>query len=96
MNKTQIKEFQGAIAQMSATDKTKDTFTIKDNFTYFTPESYEPIAFIPEAHVSYGRIGCYQHIGQHSEANLAYYKQTKKATFDEYKELLKELECVYL
>lgn len=58
-------------------------------------ERYEPIAFIPEAHVSYGRIGCYQHIGQHSEADLAYYKQTKKATFDEYKELLKELECVY-
>lgn len=56
---------------------------------------YEPIAFIPEAHVSYGRIGCYQHIGQHSEADLAYYKQTKKATFDEYKELLKELESVY-
>lgn len=58
-------------------------------------KSYEPIAFIPEAHVSYGRIGCYQHIGQHSEADLAYYKQTKKATFDEYKELIKELECVY-
>ena len=38
MNKTQIKELHGAIAQMSATDKTKDTFTIKDNFAYFTPE----------------------------------------------------------
>lgn len=40
MNKTQIKEFYRAIAQMSATDKTKDTFTIKDNFTYFTPEGH--------------------------------------------------------
>lgn len=40
MNKTQIKELQGAIAQMSATDKTKDTFTIKDNFAYFTPEGH--------------------------------------------------------
>lgn len=40
MNKTQIKELHGAIAQMSATDKTKDTFTIKDNFAYFTPEGH--------------------------------------------------------
>ena len=41
MNKTQIKELQGAIAQMSATDKIKDTFTIKDNFAYFTPEGHK-------------------------------------------------------
>lgn len=41
MNKTQIKELQGAIAQMSATDKTKDAFTIKDNFAYFTPEGHK-------------------------------------------------------
>ena len=41
MNKTQIKEFYGAIAQMSAIDKTKDTFTIKDNFAYFTPEGHK-------------------------------------------------------
>ena len=40
MNKTQIKELQFTIAQMSATDKTKDTFTIKDNFAYFTPEGH--------------------------------------------------------
>lgn len=41
MNKTQIKELCGAIAQMNATDKTKDTFTIKDNFAYFTPEGHK-------------------------------------------------------
>lgn len=41
MNKTQIKELCRAIAQMSATDKTKDTFTIKDNFAYFTPEGHK-------------------------------------------------------
>lgn len=40
MNKTQIKELHGAIAQMSATDKTKDTFTIEENFAYFTPEGH--------------------------------------------------------
>ena len=58
-------------------------------------KSYEPIAFIPELPASYGRISCYSHMGQHSEADFEYYKQTQKATFDEYKELLKELECVY-
>lgn len=40
MNKTQIKELQRAIAQMNATDKTKSTFTIEDNFVYFTPEGH--------------------------------------------------------
>lgn len=40
MNKTQIKELQSAIAQMNATDRTKSTFTIEDNFAYFTPESH--------------------------------------------------------
>lgn len=41
MNKTQIKELQGAIVQMNATDRTKSTFTIKDNFAYFTPEGHK-------------------------------------------------------
>nr|DAE59784.1 MAG TPA: hypothetical protein [Caudoviricetes sp.] len=40
MNKTQIKELQGAIVQMNATDRTKSTFTIEDNFVYFTPEGH--------------------------------------------------------
>lgn len=40
MNKTQIKELQSAIAQMNATDRTKSTFTIEDNFAYFTPEGH--------------------------------------------------------
>lgn len=40
MNKTQIKELQSAIAQMNATDRTKSTFTIENNFAYFTPESH--------------------------------------------------------
>lgn len=56
---------------------------------------YDPIAFMPEEPASYGRISCYSRMGQHSEANLEYYKQTKKATFDEYKELFKELGNVY-
>lgn len=40
MNKTQIKELQGAIAQMSTNDRAKSGFTIKENFAYFTPEGH--------------------------------------------------------
>lgn len=40
MNKTQIKELQGAITQMNTNDWAKSTFTIEDNFAYFTPEGH--------------------------------------------------------
>lgn len=40
MNKTQIKELQGAITQMNTNDRAKSTFTIEDNFAYFTPEGH--------------------------------------------------------
>lgn len=36
------------------------------------------VAFFPHANVNFGRIECYAHIGQHSEASLAYYTGTKK------------------
>lgn len=41
MNKTQIKELHGAIAQMNTNDRAKSGFTIKENFAYFTPEGYK-------------------------------------------------------
>lgn len=41
MNKTQIKELQGAIAQTNTNDQAKSTFTIEDNFAYFTPEGHK-------------------------------------------------------
>lgn len=40
MNKIQIKELQGAIAQINTNDQAKSTFTIEDNFAYFTPEGH--------------------------------------------------------
>lgn len=55
----------------------------------------EIIAFIPEAIVNYGNILCYVHVGQHSEASLHYYWDTVKATEEEYKPLLKELQVIY-
>lgn len=52
-------------------------------------------AFFPEEPECIGCISCYQHIGQHGTANINYYHETKKATPEEYQELLKELESIY-
>ena len=54
----------------------------------------EVVAFIPESTVNYGHILSYMHIGQHSEASLQYYWGTVKATEEEYKLLLEELESI--
>ena len=72
----------------------KITMIFRKAYNPYT-KRYESVAFIPETSVSYGRICCYQHIGQHSEAALAYYNQTKKATFEEYKDLFEELKRIY-
>lgn len=54
------------------------------------------IAFFPGMKCSYGRIGCYCHIGQHDEADILYYMyDTKRATEKEYLPLLKELQGIY-
>jgi len=58
-------------------------------------KKYEVVAFFPEASANYGRILSYMHIGQHSEADLEFYHNTKKATEDEYKSLLVELKMRY-
>ena len=53
------------------------------------------IAFLPEIRVNYGNIMSYMHIGQHSEASYDFYNGTKKATEEEYKQLLEELKQRY-
>lgn len=55
----------------------------------------EVIAFMPEITVNYGNIMSYMHIGQHGEASLDFYHDTKKATEAEYKALLEELQMLY-
>ena len=57
---------------------------------------YEVIAFFPEIEVNYGNIMSYMHVGQHGEASYEYYLNTKKATEEEYKPLLKELKGIYI
>ena len=53
------------------------------------------IAFLPELRVNYGNIASYMHIGQHSEADYWFYKETKKANKSEYSSLLDELKSIY-
>lgn len=58
-------------------------------------KEYEVVAFFPEFEANYGRILSYMHIGQHGEADLGFYHETKKATEAEYKPLLEELKARY-
>ena len=53
------------------------------------------VAFFPELKANYGRMVCYAHIGQHSEADVEYYWNTQKAFENEYKPLLNELKAIY-
>jgi hypothetical protein len=55
----------------------------------------EIIAFFPEIPVNYGNIMSYMHIGQHGEASRDFYTDTKKATENEYRPLLQELQSIY-
>lgn len=55
----------------------------------------EIVAFFPEIDANYGKILSYMHIGQHGEADLEFYQETKKATEAEYKPLLEELKSIY-
>jgi 2-iminoacetate synthase ThiH len=51
----------------------------------------EIMAFFPDT-LQDGKMECYAHIGQHSQADILYYwKETKPATEEEYKELQREL-----
>lgn len=58
-------------------------------------KKYEVVAFFPEIEANYGNIMSYMHIGQHSEASVEFYWETKKATEEEYKPLLEELKVRY-
>ena len=56
---------------------------------------WEIVAFFPECIATYGHVMSYMHVGQHGEASLEFYRTTKKATPEEYADLLEELKGVY-
>ena len=43
----------------------------------FHPKHKEVLLFLPDNPANGGNIDCYAHIGQHSEASLDYYRETK-------------------
>ena len=55
----------------------------------------EIIAFFPEMTANYGKMMSYMHIGQHGEASIEFYWETKKAAEDEYRPLLEEMKAIY-
>ena len=52
-------------------------------------------AFLPELPANYGNVVCYAHTGQHGEASIDYFHETKNATPAEYAELHRELQGIY-
>lgn len=59
------------------------------------PDQDTPIAFFPcsrSRSVSYDEIMCYEHVGQHSVANLDYFTECRPATPEQYAPLKNELE----
>ena len=71
-----------------------ETYKIKVIFRKY--KEGDIIALFPyEPEFNY-KIGCYQHIGQHGIADYDHVlEQTKLATFEEYKDLKKELEVCF-
>jgi hypothetical protein len=51
-----------------------------------------PILFLPDDEANPGRIACYVRVGQHSEADLGYYRTTKPDKTGACADLIKEYE----
>ena len=55
---------------------------------------WTPIAFLPDVEAKPGWIMSYEHCGQHCEASMDYYQDTKPCEPELYAPLLKELESI--
>lgn len=72
-------------------DKEKTKVIFRKAYNRYTKE-WEVEAFLPEAKVNPGYVGCYAHVGQHSEAHYDYYRSTRPCTPKEYAALKREME----
>lgn len=52
-------------------------------------------AIFPTQEANPGYLVCYQHIGQHGECSLEWYRGTRPAKLHEYADLLRELQGIY-
>ena len=57
-----------------------------ESFAYFPEENYNNLSKTTKV--------CYSHVGQHSACCIAYAKESRLATKEEYKELKDELESI--
>jgi hypothetical protein len=67
----------------------------KNRIWYGVDKSGELTAFLLDQPANKFRILCYAHIGQHSEASVAYFDECRRATEEESKELRAEVEQIY-
>jgi hypothetical protein len=57
-------------------------------------KEYEVFACLLDCPANHERVVVYQHVGQHSEGNVSYCANCKRATIDEYMPLFQELESI--
>jgi hypothetical protein len=57
----------------------------------FNEEENDLYAYFPDCSETATYNLCYAHVGQHSSCSLAYYEESRQATYLEYKSLLEEL-----
>lgn len=63
----------------------------------YNEKNQDLFAYFPQLHPNENRpnlVTCYSHIGQHSQMNLLYAKESRPATYAEYRDLLMELESI--
>lgn len=63
------------------------------NFLYH-PQEDDLFALFPSQPEGLATFRCYSHEGQHSECDLDYARECKKATKEQYKDLLAELTSI--
>jgi hypothetical protein len=57
-------------------------------------KAWTPIAFLPDVEANRGNIMSYEHMGQHCEACMGYYRSTKPCEPELYASLLEELKSI--
>ena len=72
-------------------------YTLKEKLKiiYRKEDSGNVVAFLPELPANHGNIVCYTHTGQHGEASMNYYGETRTAKPEEYATLHEELKAIY-
>lgn len=84
MKKTKV---QFLVHELPPTE-TGEVNTNKDLFAFFPDENYNYNLYGNDSKV------CYAHFGQHSSCHIAYAKESRPATEEEYSDLKKELESI--